>query len=274
MLQIIQSTPEVPETESANILISSPSSPSADPFFFDEIDSWLSTGVDDNNAAAGGAESAGAGESSDEFIVISQNDEVETRAVRGPSIPDLPEVNLIESDLDLEFKSQDYPDVGPQLTRDLDDNDQLLLRAGGGEEANVVGVSSVASVDSAFEDAAFNAAANASSPNSAAQVFADNAILSLDLLGPAVDASGSFDAATPTSGDAAILPADSTDKTDAAAAVGATAVGNDDSDEEIYDDDDDDDFAKIMATARKMDARAKEQGDSDPSAPVGNFLYE
>ena len=34
-------------------------------------------------------------------------------------------------------------------------------------------------------------------------------------------------------------------------------------------DDEDDEFAKIMATARKMDAKAKARGDSDPSPAIG-----
>ena len=43
----------------------------------------------------------------------------------------------------------------------------------------------------------------------------------------------------------------------------------DDDDDDVDDDDDDDEFAKIMATARKMDAKAKERGDSDPSPAIG-----
>ena len=43
----------------------------------------------------------------------------------------------------------------------------------------------------------------------------------------------------------------------------------DDDDDEDDGDDDDDEFAKIMATARKMDAKAKARGDSDPSPAIG-----
>ena len=48
---------------------------------------------------------------------------------------------------------------------------------------------------------------------------------------------------------------------------GADLLGDDDDEED--DDDDDDEFARIMATARKMDARAKARGDSDPVALGG-----
>ena len=50
------------------------------------------------------------------------------------------------------------------------------------------------------------------------------------------------------------------------AAVKADLFDADDDDDE---DDEDDEFAKIMATARKMDAKAKARGDSDPSPAIG-----
>jgi len=52
------------------------------------------------------------------------------------------------------------------------------------------------------------------------------------------------------------------------ASVKADVIEAEDNDD-VDDEDDDDEFAKIMATARKMDAKAKERGDSDPSPAIG-----